>query len=49
MMLLSLEKKDGLTQQMVMSNKISSTLIHEKKKAINLCNALVNSSKSAFM
>ena len=32
-----------------MSNKKSSTAIDdEKKKAINLCNALVNNSKSVF-
>ena len=46
---LSLEKKDHLIQQRVMSNKKSSTATDdEKEKATNLYNALVYDQKSIF-
>ena len=48
MNLFRLDKKDCLIEQLVMSNKKSSTAIDEKEKAINLYNALVNDSKSIF-
>ena len=48
MNLFRLDKKDCLIEQLLMSNKKSSTAIDEKEKAINLYNALVNESKSIF-
>ena len=49
MKLLNPDKKGRLTQYLIMSNKKSSTAIHnEKKKVMNLFNALATDLKSFF-